>query len=69
MAEGKVWREVTPHLAQATSVDADSGMIVAQVLTDQYADDPSQVRSSATLFTRHSYNGMVRSFPTHTNPA
>lgn len=31
------WRKL--HLA----VDADSGMIVAQVLTDQHTDDPSQV--------------------------
>ena len=33
----RTWRKL--HLA----VDADSGMIVAQVLTDQHADDPSQV--------------------------
>ncbi len=29
-------------------VDADSGMIVAQVLTDQHTDDPSQVESLVT---------------------
>jgi transposase len=33
----RTWRKL--HLA----VDADSGMIVAQVLTDQHTDDPSQV--------------------------
>lgn len=33
----RTWRKL--HLA----VDAESGMIVAQVLTDQHADDPSQV--------------------------
>ena len=33
----RTWRKL--HLA----VDADSGMIVAQVLTDQHSDDPSQV--------------------------
>ena len=33
----RTWRKL--HLA----VDADSGMIVAQVLTEQHADDPSQV--------------------------
>ena len=32
----RIWRKL--HLA----VDADSGMIVAQVLTDQHTDDPSQ---------------------------
>ena len=37
MAEGKTWRKL--HLA----VDADTGMIAAQVLTDQHTDDPSQV--------------------------
>ena len=33
----RTWRKL--HLA----VDADSGMIVAQALTDQQTDDPSQV--------------------------
>ena len=33
----RTWRKL--HLA----VDADCGMIVAQVLTDQHTDDPSQV--------------------------
>ena len=37
MAGGKAWRKL--HLA----VDADSGMIVAQALTYQHTDDPSQV--------------------------
>ena len=37
MAGGPTWREL--HLA----VDAASGMVVAQTLTDQDADDPSQV--------------------------
>jgi hypothetical protein len=37
------WRKL--HLA----IDADSGMIVAQTLTDQDADDPSQL---APLFDR-----------------
>jgi hypothetical protein len=36
-------REVAPDVAQAASGDAASGMIVAQTLTDQDADDPSQV--------------------------
>ena len=38
----RTWRKL--HLA----VDADSGMIVAQVLTDQHTDDPSQVRPLAS---------------------
>ncbi len=33
----RTWRKL--HLA----VDADTGMMVAQVLTDQHTDDPSQV--------------------------
>jgi Transposase DDE domain len=37
MAGGEAWREL--HLA----VNAANGMIVAQTLTDQDADDPSQV--------------------------
>jgi hypothetical protein len=37
----RTWREL--HLA----VDAASGMIVAQTLTDQDADDPSQVGPAA----------------------
>ena len=37
MAGGETWRKL--HLA----VDAGSGMIMAQTLTDQDADDPSQV--------------------------
>ena len=35
---GRTWRKL--HL----SVDVDSGMIVAQILTDQNTDDPFQVR-------------------------
>jgi hypothetical protein len=37
MAGGETWRKL--HLA----VDAARCMIVAQILTDQVADDPSQV--------------------------
>jgi hypothetical protein len=44
MDEGETWREVAPDMAQtALAVEAASGMIVAQALTDQDADDPSQV--------------------------
>jgi Transposase DDE domain len=41
---GEAWHEVAPQLAQLhLAVDADSGRIVAHTLTDQDADDPSQV--------------------------
>ena len=42
MAGGETWRDVAPSMAQKLhlAVDASSGMIVAQALTDQDADDP-----------------------------
>ena len=44
MAEGKARRARPPKLAQITSaVDASSGMIVAQTLTEKEIGDPSQV--------------------------
>ena len=44
MVGGQAWREVAPDMAQGhLAVDATSGMIVARTLTDQDADDPSQV--------------------------
>jgi hypothetical protein len=50
MAGGETWREVAPDVAQAASGGhAANGMIVAQTLTDQDADDPSQVGPAARL--------------------
>jgi hypothetical protein len=44
MAGGQAWCEIAPDVAQVhLAVDAASGMIVAQTLTDQDADDPFQV--------------------------
>ena len=44
MAGGEVWCEIAPDVAQAASGgDAVNGMIVARTLTDQDADNPSQV--------------------------
>jgi IS5 family transposase len=44
VAGGEAWCEVAPEMAKLhLAVDAASGMIVAQTLTDQDTDDASQV--------------------------
>jgi len=50
----RTWRKL--HLA----VDADSGMIVAQVLTDQHTDDPSQVGPLLGVSSRNGKNRTLR---------
>lgn len=44
MVGGHAWSEAARYMAQAAfAVDAKTGIIVAQVFTDQHTDDTSQV--------------------------
>jgi hypothetical protein len=53
MARGETWHEAAAEMWRKLhlAVDASCGMIVAQTLTDQDADDPSQVHRSSIRLT------------------